>query len=172
MVQPREATPEDAAEIVHLGALMFKAVGAKPTPSWALDSTTLVKERIGHDLLGFVIDAPEGGLAACALVNIAPRLPRPGRHSRFAAYVQWVSTAPQHHRKGYARAVMDALLAETDKRGIEVVELHATPAGRHMYEQMGFFEKSDNVALMGLRGEAAKELPTQGTRRATPKASS
>lgn len=155
---PREAIPEDAAEIVHLGALMFKAVGAKPTPTWALESTQLIKERLGADLLGFVIDAPEGGLAACGLVNIVPRLPRPGRHSRQAAYVQWVSTAPQHHRKGHARAIMDAILAETDRRGIEVVELHATPAGRRMYDKLGFFEKTDNVALMGLRGEAAKEL--------------
>ena len=160
MVQPRQATPEDAAEIVHLGALMFKAVGAKPTPSWALESTKLIKERLGSDLLGYVIDAPEGGLAACGLVNIVPRLPRPGRHSRLAAYVQWVSTAPQHHRKGHARAVMDAILAETDRRGIEVIELHSTPAGRRLYEDLGFFEKTDNVALMGLRGDAAKE--TQG----------
>jgi GNAT superfamily N-acetyltransferase len=160
VTEPREAVPEDAAEIVHLGALMFKAVGAKPTPTWALESTSLIKERLGYDLIGFVIDAPEGGLAACGLVNIVPRLPRPGRHSRLAAYVQWVSTAPQHHRKGYARAVMDAILAETDKRGIEVVELHATPAGRHLYEELGFFEKTDNVALMALRGEAARERPT------------
>lgn len=159
---PREATPDDAAEIVHLGALMFKAVGAKPTPMWALESTELIKERLGHDLLGFVIDAPEGGLAACGLVNVVPRLPRPGRHSRLAAYVQWVSTAPQHHRKGHARAIMDAILAETDRRGIEVVELHSTPAGRRLYENLGFFEKTDNVALMGLRGEAAKE-PRAGT---------
>jgi hypothetical protein len=52
---------------------------------------------------------------------------------------------------------MDAILAETDRRGIEVVELHATPAGRRLYESLGFFEKTDNVALMGLRGDAAKE---------------
>jgi GNAT superfamily N-acetyltransferase len=163
VTEPREAVPEDAAEIVHLGALMFKAVGAKPTPTWALESTSLIKERLGHDLIGFVIDAPEGGLAACGLVNILPRLPRPGRHSRLAAYVQWVSTAPQHHRKGYARAVMDAILAETDKRGIEVVELHATPAGRHLYEELGFFEKTDNVALMALRGDAARERPARSS---------
>src|SRR5690606_38429828 len=120
---------------------MYKAVGAKPTPTWALESTRLVKERLGHDLIGFVIDAPEGGLAACGLANIAPRLPRPGRRSPFAAYVQWVSTAPQHHRKGHAKAIMDALLAETDRRGIEVIELHATPVAVPMYLNMGFFEK-------------------------------
>lgn len=159
MSEPREATPDDAAEIVHLGALMYKAVGANPTPSWALASTELVKNRLGNDLIGYVIDAPEGGLAACGLVNIVPRMPRPGRKSALAGYVQWVSTAPQHYRKGYAKAIMRALLDETDRRGIEVIELHATPAGRHLYEDLGFFEKTDNVALMALRGSAAKEAP-------------
>ena len=157
MAHVREAVPDDAAEIVHLGALMYKSVGAKPTPQWALESTRIVKERIGRDLIGFVIDAPEGGLASCGLVNVEPRLPRPGRHSPLVGYVQWVSTAPQHYRKGYARAIMNALLEETDRRGIEVVELHATERGRHLYDDLGFFEKRDNVAMQALRGAAAKE---------------
>lgn len=157
MVEIREAVESDAAEIVHLGALMYKSVGAKPTPQWALESTRIVKERLGKDLIGFVIDAPEGGLASCALVNIEPRLPRPGRHSALVAYIQWVSTAPQHYRKGYAKALMAALLEETDRRGIEVIELHATQSGRHLYDELGFFEKTDNVAMQALRGSAASE---------------
>jgi len=147
----RLATSADAAEIVHLGALMYKAVGAKPTPTWAVDATRVVRDRLGRDLIGMVIDAPEGGLACCGLVNIAPRLPRPGALAHHMGYVQWVSTAPQHQRKGYARQVMDALLHETDKRGIEVVELHASPMGRDLYEELGFFIKDDNVAMTTVR---------------------
>jgi len=157
----RAAEPADAAEIVHLGALMYASVGARPTPAWALESTSWVKERLGHDLYGVVIDAAEGGLAACGLINIVPRLPRPGRKSHLAAYIQWVSTAPQHHRKGYARAVMRALLAETDRRGIEVVELHATLLGQPLYEEFGFFVKTDNIAMMALRGDAAPDSPSR-----------
>jgi len=151
MTAVRPATAADAAEIVHLGALMYKAVGAAPTPMWAVDSTRLVAERMGHDLIGMVIDAPEGGLACCGLVNIAPRLPRPGALSRYMGYLQWVSTSRQHQYKGYAKAIMDALLAETDDRGIEVVELHASPQGRHMYEDLGFFVKDDNIAMTSVR---------------------
>jgi len=138
---------------------MYASVGAKPTPSWALESTSWVKERLGRDLYGVVIDAEEGGLAACGLINIVPRLPRPGRKSHEAAYIQWVSTAPQHHRKGYARTVMRELLAETDRRGIEVIELHATLLGQPLYEEFGFFVKTDNVAMMALRGDAARDAP-------------
>lgn len=155
----RAAVASDAAEIVHLGALMYKSVGAHPTPTWALDSTNWVRNRLGVDLYGAVIDAGEGGLAACGLINIVPRLPRPGRRSHEAAYIQWVSTAPQHSRKGYARAVMKALLAETDRRGIEVIELHATQLGMPLYEEFGFFIKTDNVAMMALRGDAAPDAP-------------
>jgi len=106
-----------------------------------------------------VIDAEEGGLAACGLINIVPRLPRPGRKSHEAAYIQWVSTAPQHHRKGYARAIMRDLLAETDRREIEVVELHATVLGQSLYKEFGFFVKTDNIAMMVLRGDAARDAP-------------
>jgi GNAT superfamily N-acetyltransferase len=122
-----------------------------------VESTVLVRERLGKDLFGFVIDAPEGGLAACGLVNVVPRLPRPGRHSHQAGYIQWVSTAPQHHRRGYAKLVMEAILKDTDERGIEVLELHATPMGAPLYQTLGFFEKKDNVALMALRSHAAHE---------------
>lgn len=147
----RAARESDAAEIVHLGALMYKSVGQRPTPAWAVESTELVKHRLGMDLIGMVVDAPEGGLACCGLVNVVPRLPRPGAASHYIGYVQWVSTAPQHQRKGYARKVMEALLRETDARGIEVIELHASPQGRDLYEEMGFFIKSDNVAMTLLR---------------------
>lgn len=152
MTVVRLATPADAAEIVHLGALMYKSVGAKPTPTWAVDATRLVRDRLGRDLIGIVIDAPEGGLACCGLVNIAPRLPKPGAQAHYMGYVQWVSTAPQHQRKGYARLVMEELFAETDRRGIEVVELHSTPMGLHLYDQMGFYVKDDNVAMVTVRG--------------------
>lgn len=147
----RAAVPDDAAEIVYLGALMYTSVGTKPTPGWALESTRAVKDRLGKDLLGAVIDAPEGGLAACGLVNVVPRLPRPGRHSHEVGYVQWISTAPQHHRKGYAHAVVGALLDMTDRRGIEVIELHATQVARHLYQDFGFFVKTDNIAMQALR---------------------
>lgn len=126
---------------------MYKAVGARPTPQWALESTSVVAERLGRDLTGVVIDAPEGGLAACGLLNIAPRLPRPGAHAQQMGYVQWVSTAPQHQRKGYARLVMKHLLEIAQERGIEVVELHASPAGKHLYQDLGFFIKNDNIAM-------------------------
>ncbi len=145
----RLARPEDAAEIVHLGALMYKSVGAKTTPRWALDSIATVRTRLSldSDLYGYVIDAPEGGLASCGLMNITPRLPRPGAQSCYVGYVQWVSTAPQHHRKGYAKSVMEALLARAVALDIEVVELHASPQGLALYEDLGFFVKDDNIAM-------------------------
>jgi GNAT superfamily N-acetyltransferase len=162
-IKVRPAEAGDAAEIVYLGALMYKSVGAKPTPAWALESTTLVKERLGKDLYGVVIDAEEGGLAACALVNIGPRLPRPGRNAHRTGYVQWVSTAPQYHRRGYAREVMLALLEWTDQQGIEVIELHATPDARELYRELGFFVKADNISMMALRGDAqADALRSRG----------
>jgi len=147
MVNVREATVADASEIVRLGALMYTAVGNEPHADWRPYAESLVTSRLGLDLVGAVIDGDHGELASCALANISPRLPQPGVSATNIAYVQWVSTAPQYQHRGYARAVMDAVIDACDARGVRVIELHATPAGRHLYESLGFVIKPDNVAM-------------------------
>ena len=47
----------------------------------------------------------------------------------------------------------------TDEQGIEVIELHATPTGRELYRELGFFVKTDNISMMALRADAAREVP-------------
>jgi GNAT superfamily N-acetyltransferase len=41
-------------------------------------------------------------------------------------------------RRGYARAVVEELLAETKRRGLLRLELHASDAGAPLYESLGF----------------------------------
>ena len=49
-----------------------------------------------------------------------------------------VYTRPDCRRKGYARQVMKALLADADKLGLSVVELKATDDGYPLYLSVGF----------------------------------
>lgn len=147
MVLVREATVSDAPEIVRLGALMYTAVGNEPHADWRPYAESLVATRLGNDLIGVVVDGDDGELASCGLANISPRLPQPGVSATNIAYIQWVSTAPPYQRRGYARAVMKALIHACDARGVRVIELHATPVGRELYESLDFIIKSDNIAM-------------------------
>lgn len=147
MVHVREATVADAPEIVRLGALMYTAVGNEPHADWRPYAESLIAARLGNDLIGVAVDGDQGELASCGLANISPRLPQPGVSATNIAYIQWVSTAPPYQRRGYARAVMEALIEACDARGVRVIELHATPAGRELYESLGFVIKSDNIAM-------------------------
>ena len=54
-------------------------------------------------------------------------------------YVGWVATVPQHKRKGFASAVMrESLAAASRDHGWKRSVLHASTAGRGIYERMGF----------------------------------
>ena len=111
-----------------------------------------IQSRIRSDLMGWVIEADEPGeLASSALLNIWRRLARPGIAGDDSAYVQWVSTDPRYQRRGYARALMVALMDDCDERGIEVVELHASPYGEQLYVDLGFRGDNIGVAMRSVR---------------------
>jgi ribosomal protein S18 acetylase RimI-like enzyme len=56
-----------------------------------------------------------------------------------AIFVGWVATLPEHQGRGYAEAVMRHALGEAcAAHGIERSVLHATLAGRPLYERMGY----------------------------------
>ncbi len=67
-------------------------------------------------------------------------------------FVILVATAPEHHRKGYGEAVTRKALYEGGKAtGLKRATLHATMAGRPVYERIGL----RTVASIGFYGLAA-----------------
>jgi ribosomal protein S18 acetylase RimI-like enzyme len=70
---------------------------------------------------------------------VGPRMPNPSRPGPAqAGYIQWVATDPDCRRRGYARAVLEAVLAWCDERRLPRVELHATTSGEPLYRSLGF----------------------------------
>ena len=141
-MEPRHATPTDAHEVVRLAALMYSSMGLDATGvAWRENATKMMTVRLGGDEVAvFVIDDPEsaGALAACGGVAVIQRLPGPNTPSGRWGYVQWISTEPRYQRRGYARAIMDAILAWLEARGIQNVELHYTTQGEPLYRALGF----------------------------------
>ncbi|MEU6275743.1 GNAT family N-acetyltransferase [Streptomyces populi] len=97
------------------------------------------------DVRAFVVDAPDGTMAACALGVIHPVLPAPACPRGKAARIQLVATYPDHRRRGYARAVVSALLDHlADVEDVTLFELHTSPEAAPLYREFGF---SGNPAL-------------------------
>jgi GNAT superfamily N-acetyltransferase len=135
----RRATVSDAPELVRLGGTMYVAIGMSLTEEWRSRVFSDIERRLGVDLWGWVIDGEEDGtLAACALLDRHPRLAPPGEEASWRGYVQWVATDPPYRRRGYARALMMALMRWAADQGVKVVELNASDEGRPLYESLGY----------------------------------
>lgn len=63
-----------------------------------------------------------------------------------SAYVFNVFVEPEYRNRGIAKAIMLRLMEEAQRRGIGRLDLHATEAGRPLYEKIGF-EPPDHVWL-------------------------
>jgi GNAT superfamily N-acetyltransferase len=58
-------------------------------------------------------------------------------------YVYGLFVVPERRRRGVARALLAAAHAWVDEAGYEALALHASPAGRPLYEKMGFVPTSE-----------------------------
>ncbi len=54
-----------------------------------------------------------------------------------------MATLPEHHRKGYGKAIMTRLMAEASKSGVSIIALTASKAGAGLYSQFGFVHLFD-----------------------------
>ena len=76
-----------------------------------------------------------------------PRLPGPRNHAATEGYIVSVYVATEWRRKGVARALTDAAVAEARESGMGRVRLHATDGGRAVYEGLGFVSRADAMEL-------------------------
>ncbi|MDX3204799.1 GNAT family N-acetyltransferase [Streptomyces scabiei] len=142
----RAATAADAEAITRMRS---EYVLSSPlTEDWVRQCTDELAPRLAPegDARAFVVDAPDGTMAACALGLIHPVLPAPAYPRGRAARVQVVATHPNHRRRGYARAVVSTLLDHlADVEDVTLFELHTSPEAAPLYRELGF---SGNPALM------------------------
>ena len=141
-MEVRAAAAHDVDEMMRLAAVMFESIGLDASDAaWRDRAPAVLVDglRAGH-VGAFVVDDPgePGRLAASGAAVVEQRLPTPHGPDGRIAYVQWVCTDPDHRRRGFARAVMDALLVWTRDQGVARVELHSSPDGRALYEELGF----------------------------------
>lgn len=138
MTFPRRATPADAEGIARLRS---ELILSEPLDSaWLALCTDQLAERLrpGGDARAYVVDAPDGALATCALALVGPVLPAPRYPQGLAARIQAVATQPRYRRRGYAKTALTALLDDLEQEGATLFELHASDESRPLYEALGF----------------------------------
>jgi 8-oxo-dGTP pyrophosphatase MutT (NUDIX family)/GNAT superfamily N-acetyltransferase len=152
----RAATPADAEPIVRMRS---EHVLSRPlSEEWIRQCADELAPRLTPvgDARAFVIDAPDGTMAACALGLIHPVLPAPAYPRGLAARVHVVATHPQMRRRGYARAVVSTLLDHL--AGVEHVtlfELHASVEAAPLYRELGFAGSPALMRMTRLQEPAA-----------------
>jgi ribosomal protein S18 acetylase RimI-like enzyme len=146
----RAAVPSDADELVRLRAVMFEAMGRDVTlGDWQRPAVDMFRRDLGGPgLIATVVDAPGGGLAACAAAFVRPDMPRPGDLAEVMGHVHNVCTDPAWRRQGLARLVVTALVEQLDALGVAKSDLHATEDGRSLYESLGYKQRDGGVEMV------------------------
>ena len=88
--------------------------------------------------MGFIAQTPDGKVAGSGCVWIREEQPRPTNPRQEIPYLMSVFTEKPYRRKGAARAVVAKALKWCRDQGYERIILHASDAGRPLYESLGF----------------------------------
>jgi GNAT superfamily N-acetyltransferase len=151
MPTTRSVTQADAALITTHRRAMFAAISASgPNPQEAiLDQMSRsfepwVKARIAEGkYLGWIVEE-NGRVAGSAGLLIVDWPPHPFHpESSRRAYLLNVFVEPEFRKRGLAHSLIEKCLAEAHQRGIRVVTLHSSDAGRPVYEKLGFHPTSE-----------------------------
>lgn len=138
----RRATTADLDSLVTHRREMFHDMGYKQDATMESMSARfrvwLLDRMNSGDYLAWLVYAPDGSVAAGTglwLMDWPPHMI--GKGVRRGNIVN-VYTATEHRRKGLARQLMQTALNWCREHEIDTVILHASSAGRPIYESMGF----------------------------------
>ena len=147
MLSTRLATASDAALIAEHRYAMFQEMGKSTESSltemrrnfvpWAQRMIALGK------YVGWILVDGEQPVASAGFFELEwpPHPLDPAGEHRGYLLNFWVD--PDYRGRGLARLLVDKALDESRRRGLRVVALHASEAGRRVYEKMGFQATSE-----------------------------
>jgi GNAT superfamily N-acetyltransferase len=105
------------------------------------------KRHLGNDLTAYIA-VENGDVVSTALLLVIEKPINPVLMDGRNGIVLNVFTKPEHRRKKLATALMTSLLQDSDRLGLDYVELKATESGYPLYTKLGFSEKnSENVYM-------------------------
>lgn len=145
-VQIRTATADDATIVASHRRLMFEELGHDPVKLDLMErqfSTWVRNKLMAAEYLGWFIIDERQIVRAGAGLWIREWIINPNDLSGKEGYVCNVYTDPACRRRGYARALMHAMLAWCQKQGLAGLFLRPSEQARGLYFGLGF--GADNV---------------------------
>jgi len=136
---------DDVAAVTQLRLALLRETGAAADDGHAVQALSPDTEAFFRRSLScadwqtWVAVAPsDGAVVAIGSLALWQRPPYPGNAAGLDAYLLNMYTAPTHRGQGAARGIAEAALAWARQRGVPKLVLHATPAGRVLYQTLGF----------------------------------
>ncbi|MFB2866460.1 GNAT family N-acetyltransferase [Aeromonas sp. MdU4] len=138
----RQATVTDIPALVAMRMTLFCEVGELATPD--ADHSLLLATRdyftrahAEGSALSWVAEVDKQ-LVAVGTLALFARPPYPGNLAGKEAYLLNMYTLPSWRQKGIATALLDTIAAYAESCQLGKVWLHASEAGRPLYERIGF----------------------------------
>jgi ribosomal protein S18 acetylase RimI-like enzyme len=147
----RRGTVDDARVVALHRVRMMAEIGPLPGPDAArlLEETErwFVDGIPRGDYRAWLAETDDDEVIAGVGVHLRPIIPRPAPRGGVLSGLQglvvnvWVE--PAWRRRGIAEALMHELIADAQSTGLASLVLHASDAGRPLYERLGFLATNE-----------------------------
>lgn len=140
--QIREATLVDLPHLIRHRRAMFEEMGHR-NPA-ILDAVVDVSAKYFEQALregaykAWLAEQPNGEVVAGGGIVLAHWPGFPGESLAQRAWILNMYTEPHARRRGLAKQLLLVILDWCRAHGLATVSLHASPAGRPLYESIGF----------------------------------
>jgi GNAT superfamily N-acetyltransferase len=142
----RTAVAGDAAVIARHRVEMFRAMGIDDPALDTVEAASrarLIEQITSGEYLGWLAEH-DGTTIAGAGVLLHQYYPSVANvRGRPTAYILNVYTDPAYRRRGLARRLVEEILGWCAANDIPRASLHASAAGRAVYEQLGFVSTNE-----------------------------
>lgn len=146
-----EAGTQRIEELVSLRLTVLRAANLlpedQPLPELLRSTRKFYAEALPSGSHVILLAEANGEVLGCGAVSfyaVAPTCDNPdGRR----AYIMNMYTRPDMRRRGIAAHVLSELLERVRQRGVRVVTLEATDAGRPLYQSAGFRQMNHEMEL-------------------------
>jgi GNAT superfamily N-acetyltransferase len=141
-IRIRTAGVEDLNHIVHHRLAMFEEMGHRDAAELA-GVEAASREYFGEALRtgtyrGWLAEEADGTVVGGGGIVIAKWPGFPGEKRADRPWILNMYTEPQARRRGVARQLVEVMIEWCRKEGFRTVSLHASNAGRPLYETLGF----------------------------------
>jgi GNAT superfamily N-acetyltransferase len=142
MLNTRTATPDDAPLLTAHRHAMFADMGkvtGETLGAMSLHFAPWLRRKLTEGrYLGWIIEFDDRPVASAGLF-LLEWPPHPlDPSSDYRAYLLNMYVEPTHRRQGIAKHLVHLCLDESRRRGLRIAALHASEAGRPVYESFGF----------------------------------